>query len=129
MMTAPNTKKHILIIDDEPEVLSLLAGYFEDNGFFVSSASDGLKALEMVRAAAPDVIISDLLLPGEHGINVIKTIKEKYFIPVVIITGVYRREELENLMEDYFVEAFFEKPPDLRALLACVLGILNAKAV
>ncbi len=117
-------QKHILIIDDEEEITRVMSSFFEKFGFSTESAHDGIKALASVKNRLPDIVITDLLLPGEHGINIVKTIKEKYFIPVIIITGIYEEAELKSLIEDYFVEAFFAKPFDLEKLLEKVKDIL-----
>jgi DNA-binding response OmpR family regulator len=122
-------KKHILIIDDEPEVTDLLKDFFEKNNFTTEIAADGNEALKSLKDALPDIVITDLLLPGEHGISVIKTIKEKYSVPVIIITGIYERDELQNVIDGYSVEAFFEKPLNLEALLEKVNSVLNARAL
>lgn len=123
------SKKHILIIDDEPEVTELLKNFFEENNFTTKIITDGNKALDYFKNVLPDIVITDLLLPGEHGINVIKIIKEKYFVPVIVITGIYKKKELKNVVDDYSVEAFFEKPVNLEALLEKVNSILNARAL
>ena len=123
------SKKHILIIDDEPEVTDLLKDFFEKNNFTAEIVADGNEALKSFKDALPDIVITDLLLPGEHGINVIKTIKEKFSLPVIIITGVYEKDELKNVIDDYMVEAFFEKPVNLEALLEKVNSVLNARAL
>ena len=85
-----NTKKHILIVDDEEEITALLKTFFELKGFSVAVMEDGITALNYISEILPDLVVTDLLLPGEHGIDVIKTIKKKYFIPVIIITGIYQ---------------------------------------
>jgi DNA-binding NtrC family response regulator len=123
------SKKHILIIDDDQEVIELLKDLFEGNDFFVGTASNGIDGLDYFNRHLPDLVISDLLLPGEHGLNVIKTIKEKYFIPVIMISSIYKEGQLKNIMDEYFVEAFFEKPLKLDALLEKVNSILNARPV
>lgn len=123
------SKKHILIIDDEPDVTDLLKDFFEQKNFKTEIVTDGNEALGSFKDALPDIVITDLLLPGEHGINVIKTIKEKYSLPVIIITGIYEKDELKNVIDDYSVEAFFEKPVNLKALLEKVNSILNARAL
>lgn len=124
-------KKHILIIDDDQEIIELLKDLLEGNGFSVGTASNGLEGLAYLNKVKelPDLIISDLLLPGEHGINVTKTIKEKYFIPVIMISSIYKEKQLKSMMEEYFVEAFFQKPLKLDILLEKVNLILNARAV
>ena len=123
------SKKHILIIDDEPEVTELLKDFFEENNFTTETIADGNKALDYFEHALPDIVITDLLLPGEHGVNVIKIIKENYFVPVIAITGIYKKDDLKNVIDDYSVEAFFEKPVNLEALLEKVNSILNARAL
>ncbi len=124
-----HSKKHILIIDDEPDVTDLLKDFFEQKNFKTEIIADGNEALGSFKDRLPDIVITDLLLPGEHGINVIKTIKEKYSLPVIIITGIYKKKELKNVIDDYSVEGFFEKPLNLEALLEKVNSILNVRAL
>lgn len=118
-------KKIILVIDDEPDVRDLLKDFLEDNDFYVQVVDDGAEALEFMEKKIPDIVITDLLLPGEHGIDLIKIIKEKYFIPVIVISGIYRAEEVTHVIKEEFVEAFFEKPIELDALLDVITSILN----
>jgi len=120
-------KKNILIIDDDQEVIDLLKDYLEVNGFDTTSFTDGLDALNYLKENLPDLVLTDLLLPGEHGINVVKQIKEKYFLPVIMMSSIYEEKELTHVMDDYFVEGFFQKPFELHALLKKVNEILNAK--
>lgn len=122
-------KKHILIIDDEKGMVDLLKDFFEKNNFSTEIATDGIMALACIKIKLPDFVITDLLLPGEHGINIVKTIKKKYFIPIIMMSGIYKEEEVRDMMDEYFVEAFFEKPFDLNVLLKKVNSILNAKAL
>lgn len=124
-------KRHILIIEDEPDVSDMLKKFFELRNFYVVVADNGLDALNYFKKAIPDLVITDLLLPGEHGVDVIRTIKEKYFVPVIIISGIYQHDDVKNLMDDYFVEGFFQKPVELEQLLervnALVLNTLDAE--
>jgi len=124
----PNAR-HILVIDDEPEVRDMLHGFLEEKGFSVTLAMDGIQAIECIKQDIPGIIIIDLLLPGEHGINLIKTIKKDYFIPIIIISGVYRQEEISPFMEENFVEGFIEKPIDLNRLLQSIQSIIDARHV
>lgn len=120
-------KKNILIIDDDQEVIDLLKDFLEVNGFDTASFTDGLDALNYLKETLPDLVLTDLLLPGEHGINVVKQIKDKYFLPVIMMSSIYEEKELTHVMDDYFVEGFFQKPFELHALLKKVNEILNAK--
>ena len=125
----PDNLKDILVVDDEKEIRDLLKDCLEENHFNVLLAVDGIKALELIEERPPGLVIVDLLLPGEHGINLIKTVKEKYFIPVIIVSGVYRQEEVSDFMEEYSVEGFLEKPIDLNKLLEKIHQAVNAGTV
>jgi two-component system OmpR family response regulator len=111
-------KRDILVIDDEPEIREMLKEFLEEHDFTVATAKDGIEALECIKKHVPGIVITDLLLPGEHGINLIKTIKEKYFIPTIIISSIYNMEEVKPVMEEHFVEGFCKKPVNLAELLA-----------
>ena len=121
--------RNILVVDDEENIREFLKEFLEENNFNVTLAEDGLKALELIEENLPGLMIADLLLPGEHGLSLIKTVKEKYFIPTIIISSIYDRDEIEDFMEEYFVEAFFEKPLNLDLLLEKINSIINARTV
>ena len=76
-------KKNILVIDDESDIREFLCTLLKSKGYNVIETDDGTKAIKLVDLKQPDLIISDLLLPGIHGLEVIKYIKDKYFIPVI----------------------------------------------
>lgn len=116
MQSKNDDKKHILVIDDETDIQDLLRDFLEEKNFRVSLAGDGIKAMELIEKDLPHLAVIDLLLPGEHGISVIRNIKEKYFFPVIMISSIYSLDQVENFMEEYFVEAFMEKPLDLNQL-------------
>lgn len=118
-------KREILIVEDEEETRELLAAFFRDNNYDIREAGNGTDALDLLKEKVPDLVITDLLLPGEHGVDLVRKIKDKYFIPVIIISGIYRAEEVRDVIENYFVEGFFEKPVDLMNLLRKVNVILN----
>lgn len=121
--------KNILVVDDEENIREFLKEFLEEHNFKVTLADDGQKALELIEENLPGLMIVDLLLPGEHGIPLIKTVKEKYFIPTIIISSIYDRDEIEDFMEEYFVEAFLEKPLNLDLLLEKINSIINARTV
>lgn len=122
----PQIKRDILVVDDEPEIREMLKDFLQEYEFNVTVAKDGIEAMERLSETLPGIVITDLLMPGEHGINLVKTIKEKYFLPVIIISSIYSREELESLMEEHFVEGFIEKPINLVDLLKLVNEIIRS---
>lgn len=124
-----NNMRNILVVEDEEKIREFLKEFLEEHNFNVTLADDGQKALELIEENRPELMITDLLLPGEHGIPLIKTVKEKYFIPVIIISSIYDRDEVEDFMEEYSVEAFFEKPLHLDLLLEKINSIINARTL
>lgn len=119
-----NARK-VLIVDDEQDIRQLLKTFLEENRFTVTLAEDGIKAMECIRQDIPGIAIVDLLLPGEHGINLVKSIKSEYFIPTIMISGVYSQEEVAPVMDEYFVDGFLPKPIDLQQLLKLIETIID----
>jgi len=62
-----DTEPHIIVVDDHADIRDPLARYLSKNGFRVSSAASAEKVREMMRAAAPDLIVLDVMMPGEDG--------------------------------------------------------------
>lgn len=118
-------KSLILVVDDEPDIRQLLKDFLEKNGYEIILAEDGGQALKLAAERKPELVITDLLLPKEHGVDVMQAIKDNYLIPIIAISGIYKQDEFRERIGDVFVEGFFEKPLDLEALLACVRSILN----
>ena len=78
----------ILVIEDEPRILSFLVRGLEAEGFTVDSAVHGVAALERARATHPDLVVLDLLLPGIDGLTVLGELKqERPELPVVILSA------------------------------------------
>ena len=121
-MEAKNT---ILIVDDEEEIRRLLREFLEKNDFAVLAAADGQQALQLADEHHPDLVITDLLLPKEHGIDVIQAIKDRFFLPIIAISGIYKENEIKGRLGDIYIDGFFEKPLHLDNLLACIRSILN----
>jgi DNA-binding response OmpR family regulator len=100
----------ILVVDDEPPIVELVTGYLEREGWLVSTASDGLAALERARADDPDVLILDVMLPGIDGIEVCRRLRTFSDAYVLMLTA--RGEEIDRIMgltvgaDDYLVKPF-----------------------
>ena len=120
-----NKKNLILIVDDEEEIRLLLKEFLEKKDFEVLVAEDGKKALELAEKRIPDLVITDLLLPKEHGIDVIHEIKDRFFIPVIAISGIYKKAEIKEKLDDVYLEDFFEKPLNLEELFKGIQNVLN----
>ena len=108
-----NSKKQILIIEDEPDIQELLLFNLDNNGYKVYTASDGEKGLEVARKEHPDLILLDLMLPGIHGLDVCRIIKsdeETSNISIIMLTALGQEEDiikgLETGAEDYVTKPF-----------------------
>ncbi len=115
----------ILIVEDDAEIQKMLCRFLQDQGYRVRSASNGAEALDLLETEVPDLLISDLLLPGEHGLDLVRAVKQRWFIPTIVLSGIYARREIDPVMQAEFVEAFFEKPVDLKKLLEKIVQLLN----
>jgi len=118
----------ILIVDDEPDILTYYSAVFEDNGAEVFAAPDGDSALEIARREKPDLITLDLSMPGKDGGKVFEELRgdpELELIKVCIITG---QPELRRLIYDQPVrrpEGYLDKPIEEDDLLLNVRKILE----
>lgn len=84
----------VLIVDDEEELAKTIAERLEIRGIYCQTASDGDKALDLIKSQPPDVVVLDLLMPGIGGLEILKQIKSLgNNIPIILLTG-YGSNEL-----------------------------------
>jgi CheY-like chemotaxis protein len=84
------SKKLVLVVDDEKDIVEFLTQLLEDNGYEVTSANDGLAAMKLVETRKPDVILLDLQMPEETGTGLYRKLQHKKDfkdIPVIVISG------------------------------------------
>jgi DNA-binding response OmpR family regulator len=113
----------ILLVDDEPTLLETLAFNLRNSGFDVLTASDGMSALEQARAAAPDLVVLDLMLPELDGLTVCRSLRQASDVPILVLTA--RTGELDKIVglesgaDDYMTKPFSlgELQARIRALL------------
>jgi two-component system, OmpR family, response regulator len=123
-----NAARRLLIVDDDPDILDLLCRYFGGHGFQVRTAADG-HAMRAELAISPvDLVLLDLGLPGEDGLEITRYLRANWQCAVIIITGrgdsVDRVVGLELGADDYVA-----KPFELRELLARVRSVLRRTVV
>ncbi|NNM04404.1 MAG: response regulator [Gemmatimonadetes bacterium] len=130
-------KKKILIVDDEPAIVSYLEMVLQDQGFDTLTAGNGNEALEAVRKNRPDLVTLDITMPEASGTRFYKEMRtdpELSQIPVIIVTAVtglggdkYAYEKfISNRRLVPAPEAFFPKPIDREAFIQAVNGLLAA---
>jgi CheY-like chemotaxis protein len=129
-----NAKK-ILIVDDEPHVVTYLETFLQDNGFATVAASNGKEAMAKVEADRPDLICLDITMPEESGVKFYRSLKESpdfQSIPVIIVTAVTGyagdpesfRTFISTRKQVPPPEGFFSKPIDKTEFLAAVRRLL-----
>jgi DNA-binding response OmpR family regulator len=107
----------ILVVDDNPELLTLLSSAFEEAGYAVSTAQRGRTALDLARRERPDLAVVDILLPDLMGFDVAEGLK-RLRIPFIFISGVHKGGRVaQTTALKYGALGFFEKPFERRALL------------
>jgi CheY-like chemotaxis protein len=120
----------IVLIDDDKTTLQILESVLVRNGYRVFSARDGQTGLDLAKQEKPDVLISDMLLPKVHGIDVCKRIKsdpEMSGTSVILMTGVYKKAVFKQETRDAGADAFLEKPIDTPLLLQTIEKFLKAR--
>ena len=129
-----DTKRHILVVDDDPDFTAYLRTILEEEGFVVATASDGEEALRHVRTTPPDLVTLDIQMPRKTGVLFYRQMKsddELRSIPEVVISGLFdegNRAFIERFFETDRIpaaEAYLEKPMAKDRLLAVVKGKLT----
>ena len=113
-----------LIIEDEVSLAETIELYLRNDNFRTERAHDGLRGLELFRAAQPDLVILDLGLPKLDGLDVLKTIRAESSIPIIILSA--RAEEVDELLGlGLGADAYLIKPASPRKLMAHVKAVLR----
>ena len=119
--------KTILVVDDEPKIVSLARDYLEHAGFAVRSAFDGTSALVTARRDHPDLIVLDLGLPELDGIDVARALRKESSVPIVMLTG--RSDESDKLVGlEIGADDYVTKPFSPKELVARVRAVLRRSA-
>jgi DNA-binding response OmpR family regulator len=114
----------ILLVDDEPDVLELVSRTFLRAGYEVVTAQDGERALSLLDAARPDLIVLDVLLPGIDGFEVCRRVRLDSQLPIVMLTA---SDAEEDVMRGFRlgVDEYVTKPFSARLLVARVAAVLR----
>ncbi len=118
------TLPRILVVDDEPAVLDLLAYNLSKAHYTVLTAADGRQALEVARQEAPDLILLDLMLPEIDGLDVCRELRRTSQVPVIMVTA--RGEEVDRVVGlELGADDYITKPFSVRELVARVKAVLR----
>ncbi|NPV03815.1 MAG: phosphate regulon transcriptional regulator PhoB [Syntrophaceae bacterium] len=120
----------ILIVDDEKDIVDLVAYNLEKEGYEVLKALDGEKALALVRAKRPDLVVLDLMLPGIQGLEVCKRLRrdaETAAVPIIMLTA--KGEELDKILGlEVGADDYVTKPFGVKELVARIRAVLRRSA-
>jgi len=115
---------HILVVDDDPRIRTMLRRYLTDEGFRVTEAADGGAMREALDGDRIDLVLLDLMMPGEDGLSLARHVRQRSDIPIIMLTGkgdlIDRVAGLEAGADDYIA-----KPFHLREVLARIRTVLR----
>lgn len=118
------TPAHILIVDDDREISSLLAEYLEKNGYRTSTAADGKAMWKMLDEQRIDLIVLDLNLPGDDGLTLCRDLRARSNLPVVMLTA--RAEPVDRILGlEMGADDYLPKPFEPRELFARIRSVLR----
>ncbi len=113
-------QKTILVVDDERPICNLLAELFDEEGYRVYRAYDGMTALATAERYRPDLILSDVMMPGLDGVSLTRRLRERgQRVPVVLMSAVYADVDLPHVR-------FVPKPFDVDNVLAVVERLIHS---
>jgi len=121
-----NNNLHILVVDDDDRIRSLLKDYLSTNSYFVSTAENADEAKTKIKYFKFDIIILDVMMPGQSGYDLTKEIKKSFNIPVILLTA---KSEVENriLGLELGADDYIGKPFEPKELLLRIKNIIKSK--
>lgn len=118
----------VLVVDDEQNIVNIIAFNLKKEGYEVLTAGDGEEAVEIVEKHQPDLILLDIMMPKMDGYEACRKIREKYNIPIIMLTA--RAEELDKVLGlEMGADDYVTKPFGTRELIARVKANLRRSVV
>ena len=123
-MNAMASEPHVLIVDDERDILDPLASYLAKNGFRVSKARDTASAREILAAHSIDIALIDIMMPGEDGLALTGFIRATSKVAVILLTA--KTEEMDRIVGlELGADDYVTKPFSPRELIARIKAVLR----
>jgi two-component system, OmpR family, response regulator MprA len=121
---ASSTSPHVLVVDDDPRILSMMRRILEVDGYSVVTAAEGDSALEALRREQVDLVVLDVMMPGADGFEVCRTVRRESPVPILMLTA--RDEAVDKVNGlDCGADDYVVKPFDAEELLARVRALLR----
>ena len=124
-MILDNTETgRILIVEDDERLATLTREYLENNGLQVSVEGDGARAVERILSERPDLVVLDLMLPGEDGVSICRRVRSQYHGQILMLTA--RTDDLDEVLGlEMGADDYVAKPVRPRVLLARIRALLR----
>jgi len=123
--TAEAMGKHILVVDDDPAMRDVIGTYLESHNYRVNLAADGDAMMRALAGDSVDLVVLDLKLAHEDGLDLMRRLGERWDVPVIVVTG-HRRDETDRVVGlELGADDYLLKPFGLRELLARVRAVLR----
>ena len=119
--------RRILLVDDDPSLLVVLAEQLHDDGYDVATARDGQEAMRRLEAGWPDLVLLDLMMPKVDGLALARQIKAEADLPIIVVSAIDTADSKARLLDEV-AEDYVSKPyhyPELRARIQRVLRRLG----
>lgn len=114
----------ILIVDDDRDIRELLATFLESHGFAVTTARDGVEMQRQLELRPHNLAILDLMLPGQDGLDLCRVLRQRSFMPVIMLTA--RADETDRIVGlEIGADDYVTKPFNPRELLARIRAVLR----
>jgi two-component system, OmpR family, response regulator len=123
------TENHILAVDDDPTMRELIGDYLTNHGFRVSTAANGQEAARVIDQDSVDLVVLDLKLAEEDGLQLVNQLRTRSNLPIIVITGHWRDEVDRIVGLELGADDYLTKPFNLRELLARVRAVLRRAAM
>ena len=119
-----NNKHHILIVDDDDRIRDLLKDFLKDNSYIVSTAENAAQAKNKLEYLKFDIVILDVMMPGQNGYDLTKDLKKYMEVPIILLTA---KGEVENRIKGLELGAddYLGKPFEPQELLLRIKNIVN----
>src|SRR6201995_1271557 len=123
-MMKEETKPHVLLVEDARDIREPLARYLRDHGYRATTAPDAASARKVMKGAAIDLVVLDIMMPGEDGLSLCRSLRETSQVPVVLLTA--RGEEVDRIIGlEMGADDYISKPFSPRELVARVAAVLR----
>ena len=115
---------HVLLVDDHRDIRDVLSRYLRTNGYRVTTAESAVAARKVLRTSAIDLAVVDVMMPGEDGLTLTRSIRSESAMPVIILTA--RGEDVDRIIGlEIGADDYLAKPCNPRELLARIAAVLR----